>query len=391
MPDQAPVIVHPSPRILRQARERVGLSPDEAAGLVARIVESETGESFELSRVAAFETGVRSPALLEAEALARVYLVPFVSLFQTELPTPGVSDFRRTATGQARSMSYETLRRLDKYDSFYTAVRRIAEGIGLAQPPIPTRQVESIRTKDDIENLAATIRNSIAPSRRKHLDSQTDADAFAGWRSVVEEGGTFVFLLPMRVDECRGASRWEPPAPRTILVNAADHIPAQLFTLIHEYVHLVFTSEPDINLCDPSVESDTREEFLANRVAAAVLVPRDDLIEAVPPHVPSKSYAAWPSAARAVLKRRFNVSHAVIGIRLRELGIVKDAGYKIWKKPSGFIPRGRNDKVSTRHRRYLGEHAVALARTAVDSEAVSIGELAKILDLKVRDVEQAIL
>jgi len=67
--------------------------------------------------------------------------------------------------------------------------------------------------------------------------------AFDDLRSAIESSGVFVFLSSLNVDEVRGLSKWEKGGPPAILVNLADSTAARLFTLMHEYAHLV-TSHP---------------------------------------------------------------------------------------------------------------------------------------------------
>jgi Zn-dependent peptidase ImmA (M78 family) len=359
--------------------------------MLERELGDEAATSYSEERIAAFERGATPVTLVELEALARVYLVPFVALLQSELPQTPVSDFRKTADGRQSPMSYETFKRLDRYDSFHETARRVADALNLTEPRIARVSLTSTRSSADIESLATSIRTSLKLSQIDQRAFSSEYEALEGWRTSVENAGVFVFTLPMDVGECRGASRWEPPGPPSILINLTDAPTAQLFTLLHEYTHLVFTEQPDINLCDPSQEPSAREERLANRVAAAVLMPKRWVMESIPPHVPTRSYKAWPNAARAQMKKLFSVSHAVIGIRLRELGVVKDSGYSasFWKQPTEFR-RGKNSPVWQRHRRYLGKRTLSLARQAVTSEHLSVSELARWLDLKVRDVEQAI-
>jgi Zn-dependent peptidase ImmA (M78 family) len=268
--------------------------------------------------------------------------------------------------------------------------KHVSSGLGLPEEGVvPGINLSDVDHAEDVELIASDLRESLRISEELQVSWKTDAEALSEWRERVEAAGIFVFALPMAVAECRGASIWETEGPPAILLNSSDGTTAQLFTLMHEYAHLMISQRRGaINLCDPSRRARNREERLANRLAAAVLLPRSLILSRVPDPVPANSYSDWPSKDRRRLRDSLNVSYAAIGIRLKELGIVGEAGAQtFWRKPSSFVPRGVSRPAWQRYRRYLGSHATRLAKRAVDSETMTAAEVARLLDLKVSDVE----
>lgn len=137
---------------------------------------------------------------------------------------------------------------------------------------------------------------------------------------------------PLSSDEFRGFSLKSDKAP-IIFVNQKDSPNAQLFTLVHELVHL-FIDDKGISTVSEHDDFDhIQREAIVNHVAAEILVPKI-LFEKEPP-LEIKELAG-----------KYNVSQYVIVRRLLDIGLInKSAYYKIVsslkpsikprKKPSG--------------------------------------------------------
>jgi len=378
-----------NPAVLREARETANLSRQRALGLVNQLLKREDRVVTD-SEFRSWEEGVDQPDVIEAEVLAKAYLVPFVALLQTELSRRNISDFRLGPGGESVPPSYDTLEKLHRFSKFYLVAKRVAAGLGLAEDiAIPDVDVSDVRDAPSIEAVASRLRASLGVSENVQLSWEGDEAALNGWRESLEAAGVFVFALPMAVSECRGASLWEPGGPPAILLNTADSAPARMFTLMHEAGHLMFAKRGgSINLCDPSGPPRQREEQLANRVAGAALLPRSLVLPQVPEPVPAQDYSLWPRRERDRLRRSLKASNAVIGIRLQQLGVVADAGVRaFWRRPSSFVPHPPSRPVWQRYRHYLGARTTGLAARAIETKAVSAAELCRILDIKVKDVE----
>lgn len=392
MAEEAPARVPVTPSVLREARVRVRLEPERATEIINKLLVRYDESAISAREVQAWEQGVVQPTVAQAEALARAYLLSFITLFQAELPPPNVADFRRGPKGRVAPMSYETCEKLNLFSRLCLAARRAWQGLGLAEEDVhvPRVDIRQLRGREDIEELASEIRVSLGISDIVQLSWTSDGDALREWRGRLEGSGVSVLTLPMNVEECRGASLWEPGGPPAILVNTADETTAQLFTLAHEYAHLMFGRHRGaFNVCDPSHRARSREEQLANQFAAAALMPRTLILSRVPDPVPGADYSEWPRRDRRRLRDSLKVSSAAIGIRLRELGLISDAGpHSFWRKPSRFTPRGVRRPDWLRYRSFMGPRAMELVREAVSSKAMSATEVARILDLKVGDVEE---
>jgi len=387
---EAPARVPVNPAVLREARERASLTPNDAIALLNKLLKREGAGAVAAAQLRSWEEGAGKPSLLEAEILAEAYLIPFVALLQTQLPSRSMTDFRLGPGRKSVPLSYDTLEKLHRFSRFYLVAKRVSVGLGLAEDvAVPDVDLADVQDMADIEVTASRLRSSLDVSESAQLSWESDEVALNAWRGSLETAGVFVFELPMAVGECRGASLWEPGGPPAILLNTADTTAAQLFTLMHEAAHLMFAKRGgSVNLCDPSVPTRHREERLANQLAAASLLPRTLLMPQLPHPVPAQNYQEWPRKERDRLRRSLKASNAVIGIRLQQLGIISDAGVKaLWRRPSTFPPRGISRPVWQRYRRYLGARTTRLALRGIEAKVVSAAELSRILDIKVKDVE----
>jgi Zn-dependent peptidase ImmA (M78 family) len=385
---EAPAQLPISPLLLRQARERANLDLADAAQRVGRLLKRERDEPVREQELRLWEQGDRQPSLAEAEALARAYLIPFVVLFDRELPPANVTDFRRGPGGRETPLSYGTLAKLNRFAArLYLLAKRISSELGITETvSVPAAQLRDLRSAEDIETLATSVRRQLGISDEMQISWRGDAEAFNAWRSGIEGNGVFVFSLSMSVLECRGASIWEAGGPPAVLVNSSDSPTAQAFTLMHEFAHLMFSGrEQNLTLCDPSGWAQAREERIANRLASSVLMPRS-LVEGLVVRPVPASFSQWPVNLKQHLRRSLNVSQAAIAIRLAELGLITDAGKQtFWR--GAVAPRGKSRPVWQRYRRYLGERTVGLARQALEADLMSATDLCRILDVKVRDIE----
>jgi Zn-dependent peptidase ImmA (M78 family) len=150
------------------------------------------------------------------------------------------------------------------------------------------------------------------------------------WVAALESRDVLVFQTSgVEPGEMRGFSLGERVLP-VIALNAKDSKPAQVFTLLHELVHLTLDQG---GLCDPErVRSrgqtpDERVEVFCNRVAGAVLVPARALLdqaEVAAVHRP----AEWEEETIRQLAARFAVSREVVLRRLLILERTTEAFYQ---------------------------------------------------------------
>jgi Zn-dependent peptidase ImmA (M78 family) len=148
------------------------------------------------------------------------------------------------------------------------------------------------------------------------------------WRRAIERRGAFVLQMPLGGTAVRAFSlRADPPV---IVINRSEWARAKLFSLAHEFGHVVIGGA---GICIPGAINATGIEAWCNRFADALLVPADAL--AADPDVAriNKDGQATDHRVRAIAGR-YKVSHAVVWYRLFQTKVITpetfSAGWENW-------------------------------------------------------------
>lgn len=304
--------------MLRWARERAGLSLHD---LRARVRDQWS------EKLAEWEAGRGGPTFEQARKLASVLRAPLGYLFLDEPPAAeiDVPDLR-TVGNERQPMSVDLIDVVMDSQRKQAWLREYREEHGL--PRLPWVGASS-RTEAP-QAIARRIMEALGLTARLREESK----AWDGYLRVLieraEDAGALVLRSgtvgnnthrPLDVEEFRGFALVDAWAP-VVFVNTRDVPPAQIFTLVHELVHLVIGVEGVSNA--PVAKEASRqlrsEEELCNRVAAEVLLPGEEFA------------AAWSSQTRLAenaqgLARRFKVSQLVVARRALDDGLVTPQEY----------------------------------------------------------------
>ena len=195
----------------------------------------------------------------------------------------------------------------------------------------------------------------------------------------------FVFQFKAPGDDVSGFSHFEEDYP-AIALNETDALNRRIFTLLHEYTHLLI-AQPGLCLPDEGQsEQPAPVEDFCDRVAAEFLVPRADLEVRFPP--------APTDEAIEKLAARYRVSRLVVLRRMRTLGKVTDAAYwRIWRRwevqagvsvPPKKAPKGGPSPVS-RCLRQRGRLFISAVLEAARREYISTSDATTYLGVRLKD------
>lgn len=297
------------PAVLRWARERAGLNAEALAKKVGLTVDrihfwEESGEL----------------RFKQAEKLARVTHTPFGYLYlatppEEKLPVP---DFRTVGSEEMQRPSPELLDVLDEAQRRQDWFRDYLVSSGAE--PLPF--VGSLNIKLSPQVAAARICAQLGITTELRAEACLWEDALRLEVERIEDSGVLVMRSgivgnntrrPLDVDEFRGFALSDRYAP-LIFLNAKDAKGAQMFTLMHELVHLWLGLTGVSNLKATYAPARDTERF-CNAVAAEILVPEKELRE------------RWAAARRqadplASLASHFKVSSLVLLRRLQDLQFI---------------------------------------------------------------------
>ncbi len=305
------------PALLVWARKSAGLDP---AAVSAKL-------KVPLDKFKKWEAGEARPSIAQLRKLAEVYKRPLAVFYLADPPEDfqALRDFRRLPERLLGSESYELRLEVRKAQYRREAALEIYAALG-EKPPEFT---ENTGAKRAPEPLAQEVRARLDISVAKQFAWHSEYDAFNGWRSTIEKLGVMIFQASgVDVEEMRGFSLALTPLP-VIVLNIKDPVRARIFTLLHEFTHLMLREG---GICDldetPHNRSQAQEpEVYANMVAGAVLVPRDVLVREAQLRSPT-GRAEWSDEDIDFLSKRFRVSREVIVRRLLIAGLATEAFYR---------------------------------------------------------------
>lgn len=260
--------------------------------------------------------GEGHPTVRQAEAFARFSHVPFGTLLLPE--PPGVrlpiQDFRQGRAERGAEPSQDLLDVIHQSQRRQDWYRDYAERHGLRSRGFLRGDGPS-----DIVGAAALLRSELGfeVAQRADLGGVEDArkalvqrfEALGGLGVVTSMVGNDTHRM-LDVEEVRGFTLHDAVAP-LVFVNAADSMRGQIFSLAHEFAH-VLRGDTGISAEDELAAPDSNVERWCNAVAADFLVPEVDLRHrAVSPVTPQ---------VLTDLSSVYLCSTLVVLIRLKESG-----------------------------------------------------------------------
>lgn len=308
-----------TPDVLKWARETAKISVDAAASRVGvkkdRLLEWESKEKDTF------------PTIRQSKLLANYYRRPFAVLY---LPKPP-KDFQ----------TLQDFRRVMKKDEYSTALTFMIRELQQKQKWIRDKLVAdnelilSFINRFNISNSVAQVANDI----KKVLGIETikGEDPLRFWVKKAEAKRIFVSLgsnihshLLIDIEEVRGFSMSDKYAP-FVFVNTHDFRNSQLFTLVHEIVHLWIGSSgvsdiDGIEFREKQLYSEYDEvEIFCNAVTAEILMPEKEI---------SKLFGSGKAPNLDFIEataKKFGVSSYAMLVRLLNLQILTNSVFEEYK------------------------------------------------------------
>lgn len=367
MAEQLPI----NPLLLVWARERAGLSAEEAA------------QKFR--RWADWEAGIAFPTYPQLEQLSDAFKVPIAVFFFPEPPeVPSINETFRTLPEEALNELPSRMRMLlRKAKVMQLNLAELTDGRNPAERVI-TRDL-AFPADVDIAEMAAVVREYLGVTLNDQMSWRTTEEALKGWRTALIEVGIFVFKDAFRLENFSGFCLFDEEFP-IIYVNNSVTKTRQIFTYFHELAHLIFHTSGIDTARDgyiPRLVGDARQiEIACNSFAGQFLLPEDAFDDAMAGRDVSEATAE-------VLASRFNVSREVIFRRLLDNGRVGEAEYdaavQSWNAQRNVErPPGGNPYWTSLA--YLGREYVGLALSQYHRNRIDQTQLAEFLNTKPRYV-----
>ena len=202
--------------------------------------------------------------------------------------------------------------------------------------------MREVRLPSAAGHAASQARSQLAVLVDEQTSWPSSSAALAAWPKAVEAYGILVFSLPLGEASCRGFSIWDSYSP-LIALNSCWNPEARIFTLFHEYGHLLTrTNSACLNagISSLPLDGDPIERW-CEEFAAALLLPWNAVIQVLSREV------GWVSGAKvtklagvAQVARRFRVSLRATALTLIKHGAADWSIYGALPKASDNKPTG---------------------------------------------------
>jgi Zn-dependent peptidase ImmA (M78 family) len=268
----APIKALVKPALLRWARDRAKIKPEDAAKAadvpIERLIAWKSDKSDD------------APTLGQLRNLAAAYHFPLAVFYLPEPPKDfaPLRDFRRLPDAEQAPISANLAFHIrSAYERRELALELFQELGGE-----PRRFPLHAKLDDNPEKVAIAIRKFLNVDAENQRRAARQGRAFDYWRRQLEESDVLVFVISgphYSVDfrEMRGFAIATPELP-VLVVNGKDYSQGgKAFTLIHELCHVLLGESAISNGAsdDPKLKpTDRRVERFCDAVAAAALMPR---------------------------------------------------------------------------------------------------------------------
>jgi Zn-dependent peptidase ImmA (M78 family)/transcriptional regulator with XRE-family HTH domain len=262
-------------------------------------------------------SGEKEPTVKQLEAFAKSVNVPFGYLFLEKTPKEEVPFpmFR----GEAGRSDHFDLNVYDTVNSLQLRQDWLEDY--LQENEIDTcKYIRSVTLQTPVGETVSKLRTMLGLQPRWAFGLVRTEAAVSKMTEALEDAGIFVAYngvvgnntrRPISVSECRGFALVNDTAPY-IFVNSGDAPTAQLFTLVHETVHLM------LGISAGHAEADTlchdANEKYCDMVAAEFLVPAAEL------------RSVWNGDIKDTA-RKFRVSELVVARRAHDMGLLTNDEY----------------------------------------------------------------
>lgn len=305
--------------VLEWARKSAGLTPEDVARKVSAATTPE--------KILAWESEEDNPTIPQLRKLAEIYKRPLSLFFLPEPPRAfnPMHDFRRMPGEVANVYSPNLMLELRSAEER----RELAIDLFKDLEVEPRHFVLTANLTDIPDQVGAVIRQALQVTVTEQTLSRNRTNSFTFWRRKIEALGVLVFQAD-RVDlaEMLGFSIADEVLP-VIGVNRKNKR-GRVFSVLHEFAHLMLRRS---GICD--IEEDVgrppeeqRVEVFCNAVAAAALLPRQDLLEERLVSGKGPGRHDFTVEELDALGSRYGVSSLVVMRRLLTLNRTTDAYYR---------------------------------------------------------------
>jgi Zn-dependent peptidase ImmA (M78 family) len=210
--------------------------------------------------------------ITQLKKLSKLIKRPLAFFLLSELPPeekkPLPRDYRMIP-GKEGIFSKETLFTIRIARRLQTVSRELAQNLNMGLEPTVT----IVTTEDNPQKIAEEYRNKVKLSENLQKKVANPNKLLNFLRDFIERQNILVFQFPMPVEDVRGFALSDD-IPKVIVINSKDQVTARIFTLMHEFAHILL-NESVIDMPEESlvIENQNEIEKWCNDFASEFLLP----------------------------------------------------------------------------------------------------------------------
>lgn len=379
-----------NPAVLKNLREKLNLTPKEVEELSKKL-KRQYFEPISALQLIEWEEGKKAPELIHLETLAEIYHCPVGYFFLDEVVEEKIPLSYR-GLSEDKKLSYYTKISLKQFYELANFVVDLIKELDIEwKVKVEPREIpKDFRLLDQI---ASQIRSSFEwnEETKKRFDNKWE-NVFKWWREKIENLGVFCFESKLESKEIRGASLWLGSFP-FILVNYQDSFAGKIFTLLHEYIHLLYEKEGI--MCDfRGVKKGKNPEPFTNRLVARILLTKRELENRLSSLNLFQYKEWWSDKELDKIRKPFFVSRDVIAIMLQEIGLAPPNFYELkikeWENKGIWRKWGKKPTKKEQKLKELGNSFARLLVYGYRKPYFPLFEISTILNMKVEKAEEFI-
>jgi len=334
-------------------------------------------------------TGQRNPSLRQLEELSKTVKRPLAAFFLSEPPEepPLPTDYRQLPDKEGK-FDKKTILAIRRARRLQHISNDLAENLN-----IPLRSIVTFTTQsEDPKKLAEHYRNEFAFTEETQKKMKNTYDLFSFIRTALEKKNILVFQIPMLLEDARGLTLVEN-TPEVIVVNSKDQIEARVFTLLHEFGH-VLLHESGVSMPERTLSTRRAQpvEKWCNEFASAFLL--SDSVATAEFH--DHRNTLTDSSTLSKLSRRYKVSKSMLLYNMYKHRFITQADYEsildqfsskaLKPTSSGFAARTTDQRILQEK----GQKFVTLVATNLEQGLITSSDALEYLSIKSTHLEKVL-
>ena len=367
------------PQVLSWLRRSAGWEIEEVAKKLRTSVEV----------VKDLESGKRNPTMGQLNVLSEIYKRPIASFFlskpKQERPMPKDYRFlpnktnifdRKTILAIRRTRSLQNLSKELSFNINYTT----------------KMEVKKAKLTDNPELIASEYRKILNLDIEKQRKFRDAYKMLGHLRDVLEDLNILVFQFSMPIEDARGFALADE-APNIIVMNSKDSIEARLFTLMHEFGHIIL-GETVIDLPEESLQARNNIEAWCNAFSSAFLLPKEVSVDLFN----KNKYKLTETDTLNALSKKYKVSKAVLLVKMVNLNYISRQEFEsvLARYASKETKVEKKDKPVTgmasdqRCLSEVGNKFVSLVANNFDKDFITYNDALSFLSIKSRNFDKVL-